>query len=251
MSSLYLRAEKRNERTIIAQSSFTAPLKITKPFYMDDCTKVILMAASPGMLDGDSYDISVEVNSGASLCFTGQSYTKIFRAEKQGAVQKADISVGENSFLFYRPMPVIPFEKSIFRGITSVRLCRSSKFIMYDIISCGRAAMGERFLFSLFRTRTSVFVDNRLVFLDNQRLSPEEAPLSGIGFFEGHTHAGMMYLYGFPDITAADFGEAEIAVSRAREGFCVRAAADSADEIARCFDSIAEYEIKRRGKQDV
>lgn len=246
MSSLFLRAEKRNGRTVIAESSFTAPLKTAKPFYGDSRTDVIMMAASPGMLDGDSYDITVEVGTGASLCFTGQSYTKVFRAEHQGASQRAKIDLEEDSFLFYRPMPVIPFEKSVFVGSTEVRLCRGAKFIMYDIMSCGRAAMGERFLFKLYRTRTSVYVDGRLVFLDNQRLSPEEAPLSGIGFFEGRTHAGMMYLYGFPEVPISDFGEVEVAVSRAREGLCVRAAADSADEIARCFDGIAELVTKEK-----
>lgn len=237
MSILRLTAESRNGRTVISHSEFTAPLKIASPFYRDGCTEVMMMAASAGILEGDEYDIEITVRENASLKFTAQSYSKIFRADKTGAKQRVWITVESGGSLIYMPCPVIPFADSIFDSRTEVRLKSDSSFVMTDILACGRAAMKERFAFGSYRSRTAVYCDDRLCFLDNQKLVPSEAELSGIGFFERHSHTGMMYIYGKePHITEND--RLEAAVTNACKGVCIRAAGDSADEIWRYFGDI-------------
>lgn len=237
MSILKFTAEKRNGRTVITDTEFTSPLKIANPFYRDGCTEVMMMAASAGILEGDHYDIELTVRSGASLKFTAQSYTKIFKAESVGASQKVKITVESGGSLVYMPCPVIPFGGSIFDTRTEVHLQEDSSFVMTDILSCGRTAMKERFEFTSYRSRTAVYVGEKLCFLDNQRLVPSEAPLSGVGFFEKRSHVGMMYIYGKePSIPECE--RIESASTNAEKGVCIRAAADSADEIWRYFGDI-------------
>lgn len=237
MSILKLTAENRNGRTVIADTEFTSPLKIANPFYRDDHTEVMMMAASAGILEGDHYDIELTVKSGASLKFTAQSYTKLFKAESIGASQRVKITVESGGSLVYMPCPVIPFGGSIFDTRTEVHLQKDSSFAMTDILSCGRTAMKERFEFTSYRSRTAVYVGEKLCFLDNQRLVPSEASLSGTGFFENRSHVGMMYIYGKePSIPECE--RIEFASTDAAKGVCIRAAADSADEIWRFFGEI-------------
>ena len=223
MSILKLTAENRNGRTVISHSEFTSPLKIANPFYRNNYTEVMMMAASAGILEGDEYDIEITVRENASLKFTAQSYSKIFKADKTGAKQRVRITVENGGSLIYMPCPVIPFADSVFDSRTEVRLYGDSRFVMTDILACGRKAMKERFAFKSYRSRTAVYADDKLCFLDNQKLVP--------------SHTGMMYLYGKePNITEND--RLEAAVTNACKGVCIRAAGDSADEIWRYFGTL-------------
>ncbi|MGN1119922.1 MAG: urease accessory protein UreD, partial [Oscillospiraceae bacterium] len=149
MSRLYICAENKNGTTIISDSFFSSPIKIAKPFYRPDYTEIMMMTASAGMLDGDVYDIEIIVKKGASLKLTGQSFTKIFKSgEKNGAAQRVRITVEDGVRLIYCPQPVIPFADSIFDSRTEVFLEDNASFLMQDIFSCGRNAMGEAFAFT-------------------------------------------------------------------------------------------------------
>lgn len=229
MSRLYICAENKNGRTVITDSFFSSPIKIAKPFYYADHTEIMMMTASAGMLDGDIYEIEIVVKENASLKFTGQSFTKIFKSgAKGGAAQRVKITVENGGRLLYFPQPVIPFAESVFDGRTEIFLGNEASFVMQDIFSCGRTAMNEYFAFKSYRSRTAVHIDGRLAFLDNVKLVPNEADLSGIGFFEGHTHSGMMYAFN----SDTDNG---LCCTNAHRGKVFRMLSDSAQEICDAF----------------
>lgn len=234
MSKLFLVAAERGGRTVTERVEFSAPLKIAMPFYREKYTEIMLMAASAGLLEGDFYDIDITVRSGAFLKFTAQSYQKIFRADKVGAAQRVKITVEEGGSFLYEPLPTIPFAGSIFHSDTEVNLSEGSRFAMSDILTVGRAGSGERLKFIEYRSRTLIKLDGRAVFLDNQRLCPRESDLSGIGFFEGYTHSGYLYSYGFPIKEPPEI-DGEAAVTKAFRGECVRAVGNGAEEIRRAF----------------
>ncbi|MGN0666322.1 MAG: urease accessory protein UreD [Huintestinicola sp.] len=232
MSRLYICAEPKNGRTVITDSYFSSPIKIAKPFYHTDHTEIMMMTASAGMLDGDNYDIEIIVKGGASLKFTGQSFTKIFKAgEKRGASQQVKITVENGGRFMYFPQPVIPFAESVFDSRTDIYLQEASGFVMHDILSCGRTAMNEAFAFRSFRSRTAVHINGRLVFLDNVKLIPSDADLSGTGFFEGHTHSGMMYAY---NVTTDD----GLCCTNAYKGKVIRMLGNSSQDISDSFKSV-------------
>ena len=230
MSRLYICAENKGGRTVITDCFFSSPIKIAKPFYYAEHTEIMMMTASAGMLDGDIYEMEIVVKENASLKFTGQSFTKIFKAgQKGGAAQHVKITVENGGRLLYLTQPVIPFAESVFDSRTEIFLDSGSQFVMQDIFSCGRTTMNEYFAFKSYRSRTSVHIDGRLAFLDNVKLLPNEADLSGIGFFEGHTHSGMMYTYNVE--TGGD-----ICCTNAYKGRVFRILSDSAQSISEGFD---------------
>lgn len=240
MSRLWMKAEAAGERTILTDTYFTAPLKIARPFYRKNYTEVMMMAASAGMLEGDSYEIALRLESGARIKFTGQSYTKIFQSQKDGASQRTEIRLGEGAFLSYLPRPVIPFGGSIYSAHTDVFLEESSRLFLCDIMSCGRVAMEERFLFSEYRSRTTVFLKGTPVFLDHVWLRPDSFAVSGPGFFEGCHHVGMMYCYGADPGPIPELPGVSTAVTAAYRGTCIRVMGDTAENIYRLAEILSE-----------
>jgi len=156
------------------------------------------MTASAGILEGDFYDIEIQVMKQASFKLTGQSYTKIFRATEKGARQKTKICVERDASFLYVPMPVIPYGGSIFSSVTEVYLDQNCRFAMCEVLSCGRKAMQEAFLFQSYRSRTAVYVNGKNAVSGSSEIRPagDEFERYG-GFFEGYSHIGMLYLYGY------------------------------------------------------
>ncbi len=236
MSLLHIVAEESDGRTIITDCRFTSPLKVARPFYHGRMTEMMMMSASAGFLDGDMYDLQINVKERAILRFTGQSFTKIFRAKHQGVLQRVRLSVKSDGCLLYLPPPVIPFGGSAFRSHTDVNLEKGSRFLLCDILSCGRSGMHEQFAWRSYLSRTLVHVEGKPVFLDTQRLVPEQLRPDGIGFFEGFSHIGTAYIYGAEDVQIPECSN--MAKTKAAEGICIRMLGNSAEEILSCLKKI-------------
>lgn len=236
MSHLKIEASECNGRTVLTECAFSSPLKIARPFYRDDMTEVMMMSASAGLLEGDVYDIMLDIRERAALKFTGQSFSKIFRAKEHGVRQSVRISVKSGGTLFWLPPSVIPFAGSIFRSDTEVHLDRNSHFLLCDILSCGRIGMDERYAWNRYQSRTIVYVDDKPVFLDHQRLLQEQVDSGGIGFFEGHSHIGTIYIYGAEDVILPE--DSQASKTKASRGACIRMFADSAEEITNLLHQI-------------
>ncbi|MGN1115461.1 MAG: urease accessory protein UreD [Candidatus Ornithomonoglobus sp.] len=230
MGKLYIETSCENGRTVVSDSRFASPFKITKPFYNGDTAEIMIMQASAGILEGDSHELEFNIRSGSRVIITGQSYTKLFKMESGRAEQNVKINVESGAYLAYLPCPVIPFGESEFINTNEIHAAKGAQLALWDIFASGRNAMGESFKFRKYHSRTIVYEDGRAVFADNTRLVPEEFNLGGMGFFEDCTHQGMAYFYGFDDINAVGTENLTAAVTKAKRGQLIRVLAYSADE---------------------
>ncbi|MDO4173162.1 MAG: urease accessory protein UreD [Eubacteriales bacterium] len=240
MGRLYIETARENGRTVIRDSFFTAPFKITAPFYSGDTAEIMIMQASAGILEGDSHEMEFVITSGSQVIITGQSYTKLFRMEHGRATQRVRITVEKDAFLCYLPRPVIPFKGSAFLNTNEIHLEPGAKFAMQDILSCGRKAMGERFDFRKYHARTVVYEDGKPIFVDNTRLVPSEFDISGMGWFEHDTHQGMAYFYGLDKLEAHETDSLITAVTEAKKGQLMRFLGSESDEIERSIRAYIE-----------
>ncbi|HJD46499.1 MAG TPA: urease accessory protein UreD [Candidatus Mediterraneibacter norfolkensis] len=231
MGRLYIETTQENGKTVVKDSFFTAPFKITKPFESGKAAEIVIMQASAGILAGDSHEMEFKIRSGSNVIITGQSYTKIFRMEDGRAEQKVKIKVEKGAVLYYLPCPMIPFTESEFINVNEVYLEKGACFVMQDVLACGRKAMGEVFAFRKYHSGTTVYEDGKPVFADNTRLVPKEFHPGGIGYFEGYTHQGMAYFYGMDEILSVESDVLLSAVSRAKKGQVMRILGNSSDEI--------------------
>jgi urease accessory protein len=117
-------------------------------------------------------------------------------AEPSYAERDCTITVAEDAFLRFRPLPIIPFADSDFRGRTRIDLADESAALIYsDIFCAGRVAMLEIFRFRRYHQLLEICRAGRLIYRDNLDLRPNDAAgLNGLGLHEGYTHLASLVL---------------------------------------------------------
>jgi len=194
-SQLKIEVSRSGCKTVLSDVFFTPPFKIAKPFYDAETMKLCVMNTSAGMLEGDRYELDIVVGPRCQLEVYTQSYTKIHKMSKNCAWQTCRISIAEGAVLKYLPQPAIPFAGSSFYGKTQVYMQRGSTLVLSDVLSCGRYKRGEVFEFRNYRARTEIFYDEKLVYVDNVILAPNNQDLSDMGFYEGYTHHAALMIF--------------------------------------------------------
>jgi urease accessory protein len=174
---------------------FTAPLKVMKPFALENGgLKVMMLSASAGLMAGDTQEIEATVDEGALLELVSQSFDKVHRMpEGAWASRNCRLKVGPASLLVFAPQPVLPFAESAFVGAVQAHLAdESSRLIYQDVIAAGRVVHGECFAYRSYRSRLEVHVGSELVFADNTIFEPCSMDLRGLCLYEGYTHFGSL-----------------------------------------------------------
>jgi urease accessory protein len=136
----------------------------------------------------------IEIAKGASLNLQTQSFQRIFQM-REGAMQQMEVELEEGASLCYLPHPVVPHEGADFTSINNLFLTERCNLIWGEILTCGRKLNGEIFKFTRLHTRTSIYVDNRLVIKENLLMEPSVVNPAALGQLEGFTHqASLIYL---------------------------------------------------------
>lgn len=198
-SVIKLSCRKEGAKTYLDDRYFDIPYKLThygNPLLID-YLEMILMSASPGIMEGDLLNLQVHCKEGAEMKFYTQSYNKIHQMPHgKPAVQTCDYQVDENAKLQYIPHPTIPYANSIFLAKNNIHLAKTAHLIWGDVISGGRIHSGEKFQLKSYHTQTKVYVDGELILFDNQKIEPESQPIEDVLFFEGYTHQGTLLIIG-------------------------------------------------------
>lgn len=248
-SRVYLQTARRNGCTRVEDVFCTAPYKIMRPFLRGGCANVMVMAASAGLLAGDTLDAEYRFEDGSNVAVYTQGYEKVFNTGEGHVTRHTRLSVGEGAHVRFLPQPVIPFAGSDLRSETQVELAKNCRFAYAEIVACGRTGRGERFQLRRLDSRLQVAVDGRLAFAEHTRLEPSCMDHTGLGQWQGMTHQGLLYVYG-PAwegrvLEAARQTKALpgglVGASRAVCGVCVRALATSGDSVYRLFCTLAAY----------
>lgn len=192
ISKLSLVASFKDDKTIVSDVSFTAPFKIARPFYeKKGVMSVMLLTASAGTMAGDTQEFDITVNSGANMEFISQAYEKIHRMLEGYASRKTHLKIAKDGILRYTPLPTIPFHDSDYRSEVKVELeDKTSKFIMSEVLTSGRVAYGESFLYKKFQNKVSIYEGGTLVYRDNTCYEPSKMDMTSLGMYEGFTHLG-------------------------------------------------------------
>ena len=253
-SELRLVAQRRGEKTVLADVAATMPFHVMHPFEVPTAelvgalgaaagaadaltpraAEVMVMSASAGIMAGDLQRIDVTVGEGAALRVTSQAFEKIHRMEEGFSASRATrLAVANGAYLDYSPQPMIPFAESSFSATTEVQLAGpDARFVYQEILSCGRAARGERFGYRSFTNHVRVDVGGLPVYLDNVVFDPATMPMEDLGLYEGFSHLGNLVLIncqvGEATFTAArDYLRDETGVIGAAAGSPVGAATGS------------------------
>ena len=208
-SELCLRAEARAGRTVLAENFSTMPFRVMRALPLDDAELVgpapraarregtlacgaeaMVMSASAGVMAGDDQLVRAAVAGGAALRVTTQSFEKIHRMDEGASARRETrLSVAAHGYLDYRPQPQIPFAGSDYASRTVAELEDETATLVYEeVLSCGRAARGERFGYRRYANHVLVLVAGEPVYLDNTVYDPSLLDMEGLGMYEGFSH---------------------------------------------------------------
>ncbi|WP_170229221.1 urease accessory protein UreD [Polyangium fumosum] len=170
----------------------SAPLKLLVPRPRGASAWVYAATFGGGLLAGDSIDLEVRVGPGASALCATQASTKVYKSEHgKLACQTLSATVGESALFALLPDPVCPFAGAVYQQRQRVELAPGATLVLVDGLVSGRAARGERYAFTSYRTVTEVVQENRLLVLDALTLenTAESNIAERMGRFDGFATA--------------------------------------------------------------
>ncbi len=184
------------EQTILKDVYFTTPFNLVevRENKKNPLLEMMVMSSSPGLLNDDFYDITIEVIDDTSLNLQTQSYQRIHVSET-GTNQNMRVSVGENAYFSFAPHPTVPHKGARYKAKNTIRIKNSSTLLWSEILTCGRKYMAEeeQFLFKKHHAITEIFLEDKLIYKDNLYIVPEEINLKEFGQYEGYTHQGSLF----------------------------------------------------------
>lgn len=166
----------------------------------DPLLKLMLMSASPGLLNRDVFHTNIQLAAATQLQLHTQSYQRLFTMQESARIQ-LDVSLETGSAFCYLPHPTVPHKRSNVKTENHIYLKEDCSLIFGEILSCGRKLNGEVFELSSFHSTTHIYQNNKLVLKENVLLNPAMVPVTTMGQLGDFTHqATLIYLHPDADI---------------------------------------------------
>ena len=196
IAELCIATALRHNKTVLKNCYCTPPFKVLDitEDRREETLHLMLMNASPGVLDGDVYNMQICIEAGCALHLHTQSYQRLFQM-KGSASQRLQLQMAGGSSFYYLPHPSVPHATSNFSALTEIHLLKNCTLIWGEVLTCGRKGSGEQFSFSKYHSRTEIFLNGQLILKENLLLQPSLFDVKGLGQLEGYTHqASFIYL---------------------------------------------------------
>lgn len=181
--ALHFKRYPQSGKTYLADSAQEPPLRIVRPFPLEDGSVLVhLHNVSGGLLGGDRLTTSVDVGAGASVQLTTTGATRVYRARQDSSatLQINHFTISQNALLEYLPDAIIPFAKSKFRQETGVNVEAGGGFLGWEILAPGRSAHGELFEYDSVELKIDVKADGQSIAAENARIDPKRSNISSI-----------------------------------------------------------------------
>ncbi|MEJ7587984.1 MAG: urease accessory protein UreD [Ferruginibacter sp.] len=252
IAKLHIIAAMRGSNTFLQEAYFTPPLKVADITEDKNMGRLhlMIMSSSPGILDGDQYELNIALGKGCALHLHTQSYQRLFNM-KGAASQSLTVHLSAASSFCFLPHPSVPHAGSVFESVNKIYLEQNCSLVFGEIVTCGRKLNGEIFLFSKYHSITEIFLEDRLVIKENLLLEPRKMNLGAIGQLEKFTHqASLIYLHPTAEITTLSklvnefllqqqgiiFGISSAPVN----GLVIRILGHKAEQLHHCLEQTAE-----------
>ena len=167
------------------------------------------------VVQGDRFDISIDVGADAMAHVTTQAATKIHRMDANFAAQSQRLNLAENAYLELLPGPTIPHKHSRFVTQTTASVAASATLLFAEIVLPGRKhhGTGELFEYDLYVSSLDVTrPDGALLCSEKMVCDPLRDPFRTAGVMGEFDVLGMVTLVTSPR-------RAEAVLKRVSTGF--------------------------------
>lgn len=187
--------EKKNENTVISEKRFDGLIKLSPTIHLDSekISTYFIVGLGGGYVEGEKYKYSINLKEDSRSIITTQASTKVYKCvHGEKTEQETLINLDKNSILEYITDSVILYKDAIYKQVNNIYMDESATLIYSDGITSGWSKEGEDFQYSNVQLKTSVYVNNKIVLLDNLLVNPREDDVTKLGFFEGYQNFGTL-----------------------------------------------------------
>jgi len=167
----------RTNKTICTHQYTTYPLRLSTVFRLDGVNTnrayLYTINTSPGLLAKDELKISLQLEDDTNLYLTDQAATKVHQMpiEHSQATVDYQIELRSRSCLELVPEPVILYSDAALTQNISIKLDRTAKLFLSEIVLPGRLARGESYQFRYYFNRLKLTdLTGKILFTDAMRL---------------------------------------------------------------------------------
>lgn len=192
-----LRVAQRGQHSAIVRCAATSPMRLFMPRKKSPVPHVYTSSYGGGLLAGDQTELLVQLDDHSRCVLSSQASTKIYKnPRKLPCSQTMHATVGRKAMLVVAPEPITCFAESQYDQVQRFDIADEGNLVLIDWVTSGRYAVGERFLFTHYQSRQSIYYQDRLVIEDAVRLCPADGRLDS-KFRMGHYNcAALMILMG-------------------------------------------------------
>ncbi len=190
------RVECRNQRTVMMDRYANAPLKWSRGFTdVDGTLNVYLQDVSPGWMDGDNYEITLDLLPASKLTLRTTTFGKVHPSTPDGSGAVINTSIRlDDARLCYCPEPVIPFKDAKLTTYTTITMTKHAQLFLAESWAPGRTHKNERFLYDSLTATTEITYNEQLLVWDPFAFSPSEASPESLGAWEQYSHIGSIWI---------------------------------------------------------
>lgn len=204
---LRLGFEHRRGRTALVTMERQAPLLVQRPLYWDesvpDMACLMIIHSSGSVLQGDRFDVRIDVGSGARAHVTTQAATKVHQMDANYAAQLQEVTVASGGYLEYLPGLTIPHRNARYVSDTRVTIPADATMLLSETVMPGRKyhAEGELFEYDVFAsTVRAQRPDGRPLFTEKLLVEPPRRTVRATGVMGGFDVFGTVYAMTSPEI---------------------------------------------------
>jgi urease accessory protein len=189
--------------TSLAHAHASAPLRIVRPFRLDDGRALVqVVTLGPGFCGGDRYTLDVTVEPGAHAVVIMQTAARILGMTGDAqATQLVNLTVHPGGQLEDYPGLTIPFPDSSFVQQVHVAAAAGARIGILENWSMDRSSRGEHLRFRRLSSRTTVAMDGATIYADAIELEPALTNVAATGILENCRYmASGFWLGASPDL---------------------------------------------------
>jgi urease accessory protein len=133
------------------------------------CIQLFMIGHGGGLVSGDAIKLRLTLENDCILVLKTQGSTKVYRASAlhESASQEVTATLCHDSLLVSVPDPVTCFKDSQMLQSQVYHLSEKASCVIVDSFTSGRACNGEMWEASRISNKLQLFVDDKLVFIEN------------------------------------------------------------------------------------
>ncbi|ADE55178.1 Urease accessory protein UreD [Coraliomargarita akajimensis DSM 45221] len=149
------------------------PLHLAKAYHEKDWAISLLTSPTAGLLEGDRLDVDVVVESGASVGLISPASCRVHTMESGCAKVHQRFKLESGAVLDVWPAPMVLQRGASLEQLTRVDVASDAVLLLCEIISPGRAAHGENFEFTRWKSQLKIYREGQLAVYENFECCPQ------------------------------------------------------------------------------